>query len=63
MTWPRERLDPPPLLTGNDLIRGGWKPGPAFARTLKELRDAQLDDVVKTPDDARTWVAVRRDVG
>ncbi|HEX8323842.1 MAG TPA: CCA tRNA nucleotidyltransferase [Tepidisphaeraceae bacterium] len=47
----RPRLDalagtevaPPPLLTGDDLIRSGIRPGPAFKRVLDAVYDAQLN--------------------
>jgi poly(A) polymerase len=38
----------PPLLTGNDLIKLGMKPGPAMGRLLEEVREKQLADEVKT---------------
>jgi tRNA nucleotidyltransferase/poly(A) polymerase len=40
---PRAELDPPPLATGDDLIRHGIRPGPAYRWLLERLRDAQLD--------------------
>lgn len=40
---PRAELDPPPLVTGNDLISAGLKPGKAFAGLIARLRAAQLD--------------------
>jgi tRNA nucleotidyltransferase/poly(A) polymerase len=40
---PPAELDPPPLATGDDLIRHGIRPGPAYRRLLEQLRDAQLD--------------------
>lgn len=49
---PCETWDPPPLLTGNDLIRAGFRPGPRFRTVLDEVRDAQLDGVVTSPAEA-----------
>jgi poly(A) polymerase len=46
----------PPLLTGADLIELGLKPGPAMGKLLAELREKQLQDELKTPAEARTWV-------
>ncbi len=46
----------PPLLTGADLIELGWKPGPALGRVLAELREKQLQDELKTPEQAKRWV-------
>ena len=46
----------PPLLTGADLMALGVKPGPAMGALLAEVREKQLADEIKTPDEARTWV-------
>jgi poly(A) polymerase len=46
----------PPLLTGNDLIALGVEPGQALGALLNEIREQQLADELKTPDDARAWV-------
>lgn len=46
----------PPLLTGNDLIALGVKPGPALGVLLEEIREKQLQDELKTPRQARAWV-------
>jgi poly(A) polymerase len=40
---PDERLNPPPLLTGDDLKAMGLKPGPKFKQWLDTIRDLQLD--------------------
>ena len=45
----------PPLLTGDDLIALGVKPGPALGALLAELREKQLQDELKTPAEARRW--------
>jgi tRNA nucleotidyltransferase/poly(A) polymerase len=39
-------LNPPPLITGQDLIAQGVPRGSAYARLLREVRDAQLDGSV-----------------
>ncbi len=39
---PAEVLNPPPLVTGNDLIRLGLAPGPVLGTLLRNLRDYQL---------------------
>ena len=49
----------PPLLTGDDLIKLGMKPGPAMGALLAELRERQLADELKTKQAARTWVKTR----
>jgi tRNA nucleotidyltransferase/poly(A) polymerase len=46
----------PPLLTGDDLIALGVKPGPALGALLAELREKQLADELETPHAARIWV-------
>jgi hypothetical protein len=57
---PPHELDPPPLVTGNDLIAEGIKPGPQFASLLEHLRDEQLEGRLGTRDEAiaeaRRWV-------
>jgi poly(A) polymerase len=46
----------PPLLTGDDLIELGMKPGPAMGALLAEIREKQLADELRTPRQARAWV-------
>jgi poly(A) polymerase len=46
-------IGPPPLLTGDDLVAQGLKPGPAFKRILDLVYDAQLEDRVRTLEEAR----------
>ena len=45
----------PPLLTGNDLIKLGMKPGPAMGVLLNEIREKQLAEELKTKRQARAW--------
>ena len=49
----------PPLLTGNDLIALGVKPGPAMGALLAEIREKQLQDGLKSPRQARAWARKR----
>ena len=58
-----EELHPHPILTGNDLIRMGYTPGPVFREILGSLRDAQLENRVKTRRQAEAWVSARFDPG
>lgn len=51
-----EELDPPPLLTGDDLISHGVVPGPTYGILLQRVRDAQLDDEVRTREEALAMV-------
>jgi tRNA nucleotidyltransferase/poly(A) polymerase len=61
---PREELDPPPLLTGNDLIASGVPRGPRYRVILDRVRNAQLDGQLHTRDDALRFVnRIRRGVG
>ena len=52
LAQPREVLDPPPLINGEDLRRLGLKPGPVFKRILQAVRDAQLDGEIRTKEEA-----------
>jgi poly(A) polymerase len=45
----------PPLLTGDELIAMGMQPGPAMGQLLAEIREKQLSDELKTPDQAKEW--------
>jgi poly(A) polymerase len=38
-----ETIRPQPLLSGDDLIAAGLKPGPAFRQILEAVEDAQLE--------------------
>jgi poly(A) polymerase len=51
-TTPRNILDPPPLITGDDLIKAGFQPGPQFKAILDQVRDAQLESQVESPTEA-----------
>jgi tRNA nucleotidyltransferase/poly(A) polymerase len=51
-----ERLDPPPLLTGNDLLAVGIPRGPQYKTLLQQIRDAQLDEQVRTKEEAMEMV-------
>lgn len=49
---PPEEINPPPLLTGDDLIQHGLQPGAQFKHILETVRDAQLEGTIRTNDDA-----------
>jgi len=51
----------PPLLTGDDLIKLGMKPGPEMGVLLNEIREKQLADELKNARQAKTWA--KRKVG
>jgi poly(A) polymerase len=48
---PPEELNPPPAVTGDDLIALGLKPGRDFKRLLDAVREAQLEGRVRTRED------------
>jgi poly(A) polymerase len=54
-----EAMRPERLLTGDDLIRTGYSPGPLFTKILTLLEDAQLEGRIKNREEAMEWV--RRD--
>jgi poly(A) polymerase len=49
---PPEVLNPPPLVSGEDLLALGLKPGPTFKRLLDAVREAQLDERITTKQQA-----------
>lgn len=51
---PREEIDPPPLVTGSDLLAAGIAAGPALGAALARIRTLQLDRVITTRDEAMT---------
>ncbi|TWT61188.1 CCA tRNA nucleotidyltransferase [Rubinisphaera italica] len=54
----KETLAPPPLVTGQDLIQAGLKPGPDFANLLKRVRNAQLDEQIATREEGLTLIGL-----
>jgi len=57
---PRTELDPPPLLTGHELLAAGVPAGRAVGETLAALRSLQLDGGLATRDAAIGWVRSRQ---
>ena len=49
---PPEEINPPALLTGDDLISHGFQPGPRFKDILESVRDAQLSGEIHTQAEA-----------
>jgi poly(A) polymerase len=47
-----EQIRPALLLTGEDLIAAGYKPGPGFRQMLTLAEDAQLEGTITTRDEA-----------
>ncbi|MEX2559471.1 MAG: CCA tRNA nucleotidyltransferase [Pirellulales bacterium] len=57
-------LNPPPLVTGDDLIAHGVPPGKGFATLLERVRDAQLEKEITTKAEALELVdRLRKDLG
>ncbi len=46
LALPLEKLNPEPLLTGDDLVAHGLRPGRHFAQLLDRVRDAQLEEKI-----------------
>jgi poly(A) polymerase len=53
---PPEELNPPPLVTGEDLIAMSLTPGPDFKRLLDAVREAQLEGRVRTKEEGMALV-------
>jgi poly(A) polymerase len=53
---PPEEIRPERLLTGNDLLELGYRPGPAFSEILRSVEDGQLEGQFKTKEDAVAFV-------
>ena len=45
----------PPLLTGDDLLALGMKPGPSMGILLAEIREKQLQDELNSREEALAW--------
>ncbi|HKX00798.1 MAG TPA: CCA tRNA nucleotidyltransferase [Bryobacteraceae bacterium] len=56
---PPAALKPTPLLTGDDLIADGYRPGPQFSEILAAVEDAQLEGKIQTRDEALSLVRSR----
>lgn len=50
--WPGDRLDPPPLVDGQDLKQLGIPAGPAYRTLIQAVRDRQLDGKIATHQEA-----------
>ncbi|MSQ94387.1 MAG: CCA tRNA nucleotidyltransferase [Gemmataceae bacterium] len=49
--WSPQDLNPPPLVTGHDLMQTGIQPGPRYKELLDAVREAQLDGTIKTREE------------
>jgi poly(A) polymerase len=61
LAQPRAVLDPPPLLTGDDLLAHGIPSGPQYKTLLQRVRAAQLDGAIHDKIEAlamvEQWIA------
>jgi poly(A) polymerase len=53
---PEGPINPPPLVTGHDLVRHGLTPGPHFKEILDAIREAQLERIVNSKREALEWL-------
>ncbi len=51
-----EEIKPAPLLNGRDLIKMGFEPGPLFSEILSEVEELQLENRLKSKEEAVEFV-------
>ena len=56
MDLPEEQIRPKPLITGHDLIKLGYRPGPEFREILTRVEDLQLEGQLVDSRQAFDWV-------
>jgi poly(A) polymerase len=56
---PPHALDPPPLLSGHDLLAAKVATGREIGRWLAEVRKRQLDDQLATKEEALAWITTQ----
>jgi poly(A) polymerase len=49
---PAGEIHPPRLVTGDDLLTMGLSPGPVFKEILEAVEEAQLNDSIRTREEA-----------
>ena len=49
-------INPPPFITGKDLIAFGIKPSPRFREILEQMYDKQLNFEIKTKEEAINYL-------
>ncbi|HEY5253804.1 MAG TPA: CCA tRNA nucleotidyltransferase [Acidobacteriaceae bacterium] len=54
-----EHIRPTPLITGDDLIALGYRPGPEFRTMLNMVEDAQLEGAINSREEALAVLAER----
>ncbi|MEM9364772.1 MAG: CCA tRNA nucleotidyltransferase [Planctomycetota bacterium] len=58
LAMPQEKLNPAPLLSGDDLKSAGHMPGPHFRDWLQDVRRKQLDGEIQTVEQAWDVIAL-----
>ncbi len=53
---PSEEIRPKPLLSGDDLISAGYRPGPEFKAILSAVEDGQLEGKLRSREEALRFV-------
>lgn len=56
---PPEQVRPARVLSGDDLTRMGYKPGPLFSEILRAVEDAQLEGQLPSKEEAEEFVRAR----
>ena len=54
--YAQEEIEPEPLINGHNLIELGYKPGPIFKRILNRICDLQLENKLRTKEEALEYV-------
>jgi len=57
---PSERLNPPAIVTGDDLKAMGMIPGPRIGELLRAVHDAQVNGEIEDREEALAWI--RREI-
>ncbi len=61
LDWSKDRLNPDPFLTGDDLRELGVPPGPEYSKLLSKARSLQLDGELTSHEAATRWVLTRKE--
>src|SRR5207247_2629931 len=56
MAWSKDEIAPSPLISGEDLIGLGYRPGPLFKEVLTRVEDEQLEGRLTSRDEAVEFV-------
>lgn len=54
-----DSISPPPLLSGDELLADGFPSGPSLGEAIRALVRAQLNETIRTKDEAWRWVRAR----